>query len=552
MLAQVRRSAAAFAAAFANRDLRRLLVAFAGSAIGQWAAGIAVTVYSFQQAGVSGVALQTVLALGPAAVAAPFASTLGDRFPRVRVMVVSDVLRAVIVACSALLVVVGAPLIAVLLASSLKNVVGTAFEPAKSALLPELATEPDELTATNVTSSTIDSVSIFIGPALGGVLVAATSVEVVLCVCAGTFVWSALLVAGIRHVAPHAPAEGSAGGMLQQAVEGARAVASSSTLRLVVGLMAAQTFLDGMLGVLLAVVALDLLQVGESGLGWLNGMIGIGGLLGAALAAGLVGRRLSGSLAVGCLLWGLPLALLGVAPEVFVAIVAMGLVGVGNTLVDVSGFTLLQRVAPEEVVARVFGVLESLMLASVALGAALTPLLVGLAGTETALIVAGLFLPIVTAASWRTLRRIDAAAPRSAEGLALLRGVPLFAPLGAFELERLAQALETVTAAAGEEVMRQGDAGDRFYVVESGRLEVLVDGRSVREQGAGEAFGEIALLRDVPRTATVRALEPSLLRAMPREAFLAAVAGSTPSAAAAESVVAARLAWARPAAARTV
>jgi len=552
VLAQVRRSAAAFAAAFANRDLRRLLVAFAGSAIGQWAAGIAVTVYSFQQAGVSGVALQTVLALGPAAVAAPFASTLGDRFPRVRVMVVSDVLRAVIVACSALLVLAGAPLIVVLLASSLKNVVGTAFEPAKSALLPELATEPDELTATNVTSSTIDSVSIFIGPALGGVLVAATSVELVLGVCAGTFVWSALLVAGIRHVASHAPAEGSGGGMMQQAVEGARAVASSSTLRLVVGLMAAQTFLDGMLGVLLAVVALDLLQVGESGLGWLNGMIGIGGLLGAALAAGLVGRRLSGSLAVGCLLWGLPLALLGVAPEVFVAIVAMGLVGVGNTLVDVSGFTLLQRVAPEDVVARVFGVLESLMLASVALGAALTPLLVGLAGTETALILAGLFLPVVTAASWRTLRRIDAAAPRTAEGLALLRGVPLFAPLGAFELERLAQALETVTAAAGEEVMRQGDAGDRFYVVESGRLEVLVDGRHVREQGVGEAFGEIALLRDVARTATVRALEPSLLRAMSREAFLAAVAGSTPSAAAAESVVAARLAWARPAAARAV
>jgi MFS family permease len=550
VLAQVRRSAAAFAAAFTNRNLRRLLLAFAGSAIGQWAAGIAVTVYSFEQAGAGGVALQIVLALGPAAIAAPFASTLGDRFPRVRVMVVSDLLRAAIVAGSALLVLAGAPLIAVLLASSLKNVAGAAFEPAKSALLPELATEPDELTATNVTSSTIDSVSIFIGPALGGVLVAATSVEVVLLVCAGTFVWSAVLVAGIRHVPSHAPADGAGGGMLRQAADGARAVASSSALRLVVGLMAAQTFLDGMLGVLLAVVALDLLQVGESGLGWLNGAVGIGGLLGAALAAGLVGRRLSGSLGVGCLLWGLPLALLGVAPEVFVAIVAMGLVGVGNTLVDVSGFTLLQRVAPEDVVARVFGVLESLILASVALGAALTPLLVRVAGIETALVVAGLFLPVITAASWRTLRRIDAAAPRAAEELALLRGVPLFAPLGAFELERLAQALEPVTAAAGEDVMRQGEAGDRFYVIESGRVEVLVDGRPVREQGAGEAFGEIALLRDVPRTATVRALEPSRLRAMPRAAFLAAVAGSPPSAAAAESVVAARLAWARPAAAR--
>jgi hypothetical protein len=247
----------------------------------------------------------------------------------------------------------------------------------------------------------------------------------------------------------------------------------------------------------------------------------------------------------------LPLALIGVAPELAVAVAALGLVGVGNTLVDVSGFTLLQRVAPADVIGRVFGVLEGGILASVVLGAALAPLLVRLAGTEGALIIAGLLLPAVTAASWRGLRRIDAGVP-VADEVALLRGVPLFAPLGAFALERLARALERVSAGPGDAVIRQGEEGDRFYVVESGRLEVLVDDRRVREHGPGDGFGEIALLRDVTRTATVRALEPTRLLALPRDAFLAAVSRSARSAAAADSVVATRLAWARPEEVRAV
>jgi cyclic nucleotide-binding protein len=195
----------------------------------------------------------------------------------------------------------------------------------------------------------------------------------------------------------------------------------------------------------------------------------------------------------------------------------------------------------------VFGVLEALILGSIAFGAALAPVLLDVAGVEGALIATGALLPTLVLLTWPALRRIDAAAPVAAEEIALLRGVPIFAPLAAVELERRAGAMTPVHATAGEELTRRGDPGDRLYVIVSGAVEVVIDGRIVARQEPGDHFGEIALLRDTPRTATVRALEATELRALPRDAFLAAVAGSEQGAAAAESVAAARLARGRPA-----
>jgi MFS family permease len=546
---QARRSLTALRRATANRDLRRLLLGHAVSSITQWAVSIAVTIYAFEEAGAAGVGLQVVLRMVPAAIAAPFTATLADRYPRVAVMVVSDGLRVGVLLAAGALVALDAPLVAVLLTGSVSGVLATAFEPAKAALLPELADEPDELTAVNVASSAIDSVSVFAGPALGGVLVAATSVELVLGAAAAALGFSALLLLGVRsgHPAPAGDGADRPGGLLREALEGARVVARTPAVRVVAGLTATQTFVDGLLGVLLTALALDVLVVGESGLGVLNSALGVGGVAGAVLAAGLVGRRLTGGLAAGCLLWGLPLVLVGLVPETAVALLAMAIVGVGNTLVDVSGFTLLQRAAPEEALGRVFGILESLILASIAAGAVLAAGLVDVLGVDGALVLTGALLPLAVALSWRPLRRIDTPDPEQVADLALLRGLPLLAPLGPAELERLAGALERLAVPAGTAVVRQGEPGDRFYVVETGRLEVLVDGRRVREHGPGEGFGEIALLRAVPRTATVRAVQDSALRALPREAFLAAVTASGPAAAAADSVATARLAWARPA-----
>jgi Cyclic nucleotide-binding domain len=206
----------------------------------------------------------------------------------------------------------------------------------------------------------------------------------------------------------------------------------------------------------------------------------------------------------------------------------------------VAGLTLLQRTAPAEVIGRVFGVLEMILVAAIGLGAVLTPALIDLVGTRWSLVVTGAVLPALAAVAWRQLVAIDAAAEAPAE-LDLLAQIPIFSPLPAPALERLASQLRPLSVAAGAIVVRQGDHGDRFYLVESGRLRVSVDGSAGRELGPGDSFGEIALLRDVPRTATVAAETDARLQALEREDFLDAVTGHPPSARAADAVVGARL-----------
>jgi hypothetical protein len=200
----------------------------------------------------------------------------------------------------------------------------------------------------------------------------------------------------------------------------------------------------------------------------------------------------------------------------------------------------MQRTAADEVLARVFGVLESLMLATLALGSIVTPAIIASLGTKTTLVIVGIVLPALLLPAWPTLRRVDAAA-RIPAALELLRTVPIFAPLPAPVLERLAASATAVLLSAGEIVFAQGDHGDRFYVVESGRAEVVVDGGPPKTLGPGDFFGEIALLRDVPRTATVQAVDELRLQAIERDDFIAAVTGHAPSLAAAESVVVTRL-----------
>ena len=546
---RLRSSSRAFVAVVRRRELRLLLSAHGIESISSWAASVAVTVYSFGIAGPEGVALQTVMALLPAAVAVPFTSVLADRYPRPRVIVIAGSLRAVIYSAMAVLIIAGAPLIVVLLCSAAGGVVRSAMDPARQALLPQLADQPEDLTAANVASSSIDSVSIFVGPAIGGLLLAATSVQFVVAAGAAATLIAVAVVARINAAAPAGARAQQPEPFARRVSAGARTVAGSPPLRLIIGFMAAQTMVDGLLGVLLAAVALDLLDIGESGLGWLNSAIGVGAVAGTAAAVMLVGRRrLAPSFAIGCALWGAPIAVIGLAPEPAVAVLALAAVGVGNTLIDVSGFTLLQRVAPEEVLGRVFGVLESFILASVALGAVLAPVLIALLGLQGALIATGLFLPVLVTVGWRALAKLDDAAGALVPqvNLVLLRGVPMFAALGGPELERLAGALRTTRVAAGQDAVTQGDPGEDFYIVASGRLEVLVDDQHVREHQAGDAFGEIALLRNVPRTATVRALENTELQALRRDDFLAAVTGHADSARAAHAIATSRLSHAQP------
>jgi MFS family permease len=546
LLARLADSARAFGRSFGNPGLRRLQLAFAGSEIGGWGYSIALWVLAYESggAGALGVlALVTMLAPG---IAAPFVSILGDRHDRVKVMVGADLVRVALMAAAAVVAFAEAPLGILYALAALASVAGTAFRPTQAALLPSLARTPDELTAANVASSTIESAGAFVGPALGGIILAVTEPGTSFAIAAATFLGSALLLAGIRPPAAagepeDTPAEDE--GVLRVVTAGARAVATEANARLIVSLVSAQTFVAGALLVFVPLLALDLLDWGEEGVGALNAASGIGGLIGAAAAVALVGSRtLSRPLALGTVFWGVPIALAAVWDTRAGALVLLGVLGLANTIVDVAAYTLLQRAVPDAVLARVFGIFESLIYLTVALGGVVAAVLVEAFGLRTTLVAIGVFLPVCVALAWPRLARLDALTAIPERELALLRGVPFLAVLPAATIEALAGRAVAVAVPAGEEVFRQNDHGDRFYVIAEGEVGVAVDGDERPALGAGGWFGEIALLRDVPRTATITARTDLELLAVERDDFIAAVTGHAPSAEAAGAVVGARLA----------
>ncbi len=528
------------ATVFRNRNLRLLEIAWAGSVIGHYGFQIALGVWAYQEGGAAAVGAIFVLrTLG--ALATPPAAALGDRYRRVRVMFASDLLRAVLVLGTLVVIVADASALFVYVFAGLAAAVGTAFRPAQVALLPQLARTPAELTMANVVATTIEGLGMFAGPALAGLVLAVSGLEATLVVMAVALLWSALLVLPIKETPPVAGAAGHPP-FREFLFAGFGVTWRTPDLRLLTGVLSGQALTAGCINVLIVVTALGLLELGEGGVGLLDAAVGLGALLGAVVIVPLVGRaRLTAPLLVGALLWGLPLVAISAWPSVGVAVAALALVGVGNTLVDVAGFTMLQRIAPDDVLARVFGVVETVFYLAIGVGSLLAPLLVETAGVRWALVVVGLFLPVVVVVLARRIVGIDAEAVVPLHELELLGLVPMFAPLPELALERVARQLVPVEADAGSEIIRQGDEGDRFYVIDEGEVDVVADGRHLASLARGGGFGEIALLRDVPRTATVTARTPVKLYALERDAFLAAVTGHSASEEAADALIVSRM-----------
>jgi MFS family permease len=537
-------SVTAFGDVFRNQNLRRLELAWAASAVGHWAYLVAVSVYAYDAGGEAAVGLILFLRLVPAALIAPFAGLLADRYRRERVLLVTNLLRVVLIGAAAVCVFLDSPPVLVYALAVAAAIVTTPFRSAQAALTPSLARSPSELTAANAVASTVESLAIFVGPALAGLLLAVASTGTVFTVTACLIAVSAWFVLRIRAPEPARKSELEASTIVSEALVGFRTIAREPTLRVLVGLFTAQTFVAGAAQVYLVVSAIELLDLGAEGVGYLNSAMGIGALIGGVLAFSLTGaRRLSPAFMLGVVLWGVPLVVLGLWQSVAPALLLFALLGVGNSLVDVAAFTLVQRAVPDEILARVFGVIQMLWLGSVGVGAIIAPVLINWLGLEGALIVTGASLPVLVLLLWRKVVRIDAAAaPPAADELRILGSVPIFAPLPGTSLEHLAGRLVPLRIDPGDVIVRQGDAGSRFYIVAEGEVEVSEDAQPISKLGAGGYFGEIALIRDVPRTATVTARTPVVLYALEREDFLAAVTGHAPSADAAEDVVSARLA----------
>jgi MFS family permease len=542
---RLRDSVVAFASVWRNANLRWLELAWASSIVGHYAFLIAVSVYAYGVGGEKAVGLVFLARLIPAALVAPFAGMLGDRYPRERVLLLTNVTRIALVGSSAVAVFADAdPWIVYGLAIA-ATIATTPFRSSQAALTPSLARAPEELTAANAVASGIESIAVFAGPALAGVLMAVTSTGVVFTVTAVLIVVSALFLLLMSVERTEKPKrELDASTIAAERLAGFTTLGRNTSLRVMVLLLAVQTGMFGAVQVFIVVASLELLGLGDGGVGYLNAAIGVGAFVGAVSALTLTGaRRLSPAFLAGLVVTGLPLVALGLWQEVWIALLVFAVIGIGNSYVDVAGLTLVQRAVPDEVLARVFGVIQMLFLASMGIGAAVAPALIAWLGVENAIVATSLLLPALVALFGVTVARIDAGAPApDADELRVLASVPIFAPLPGGSLEHLAARLVPLRVDPGTVIVREGDAGDRFYIVADGTIEVSQYGRTISELGAGGYFGEIALLRDVPRTATVTAMTNTILYALDRDDFLSAVTGHPQSAEAAETVMSARLA----------
>jgi MFS family permease len=530
----------AFRRVFTNRNVRKLQIAAVGSTLGSWAYAVALPVYAFHAGGARAVGLLFFARFLFASLAAPWLGVAADRWSRRRLMLSTDIVRAGLCAGMTAVAIAGGHAYTVYLLAVLSSVAAVAYAPAQGALLPLLVETPDELTAANVVSNTISSVGMFAGPALGGVLLALSGPAAVFAFNGALLVWSAAFVIQIPRDKP--PERSARPRFLPELTAGFATVLRRPALRVIIGLTGAQTLTSGALEVLLVVLAINLIHSGNAGVGWLNAAIGIGSIVGAFVVAAVAARRrLATGFALGILVSVIPLALAAAVSTLAPALILFGVIGVGSVLVEVGGLTLLQRSADNEVLGRVLAVQETVVLGSLAVGSLAAAGLVTWIGAKDALVVTGVFVPVLLLPLWPSLLRIDAESVIPEEPLELLRRIAIFAQLEEPVLERLAGGATAVSTLAGQVVVARGEAGNHFYVIATGQAVVELDDGATRELGPGDFFGEIALLRDVPRTATVRAVEPLRLFAVQRDAFLAAVTGHAPTLAAAENIVVSRL-----------
>ena len=512
--------------ALGTADLRRVLLGWSGVSVGTWTFFIVLAVYAYDRGGAAAVGVAALTRMVPAGLAAPLAGVIVDRSSRRDVLLVSTIGRAVVLAVTAAVVVADAPLAVVLALSTLYTVLYTAHVPAQAALLPTIAETPRQIAASNAVVTSVDSAGFFVGSSLGAVLMTGASMQTAFLVTSILLALATWPLARITRdpVPAHRTHDDDAGRAVAELASGFRTVAGDSSLRLLVGVYACANFIEGAADVLVVLMAIELLDLGGSGVGWLHSAWAVGGTVAGAAAISLLGRgRLAAGLAGGCLLAGVPLLVVAALPEVPVAVTMLVMLGAGFALIEIANLTLLQRLTSDDLLGRAFAVMESSYWVAGGVGAIIAPLVVDLLGLRGALVAVGCCLPLVAALRWASLARFEAGAAIPEREFSLLRRVPLFAPLPIGTVENLSRRVETVAVPLGESVVREGEHGDRFYVIADGRFDVMSSEGRFPPRGKGDVFGEIALLRDVPRTATVTARTASVVLALDRHSFLSAV-----------------------------
>ena len=532
----------------ANRAMLRLEASWLTAWVAEGAYLVSLLVFAYDIGGVVAVGLITMLRSLPSGLLAPVLTALVDRFAPARVLLAVHLCRAAAIGVVAVVAALDLPAGIAVSAAAIEGLLIGVHRATTLGFMPALARSPEELLAGNSVVSLGEGIGSMLGPVVAGLLLLLGGPELGLAVATAAYGVAALVIASISVTGAHRPSgatEAASGttARLHDMLGGFVALGRHRSAGLLIGLFGSQTFVRGALTVLIVAIAVELLRIGQSGVGYLTSAFGAGGLVGAALAMTVIaGRRLATPFAVSLALWGLPILVIGLLPHAVAAFVLLGLVGVANATLDVSGFTLLQRCVPNDVRRRVFGALESVAAVGVAGGAALAPVLIELVGLQAALVVVGALLPILALVTYPLIRSADDAAIVPQRELALLRGIPMFAPLSLTIIEQLARDLEPVAFAAGEHVITQGESGNSFYVIGRGSVEIVHDGAVVRALGPGDGFGEIALLSQRPRTASVVVRDAMEGYRLLRPAFLEAVTGNAHAVTAGEALVSQRLA----------
>ena len=506
------------------RDLRRVLAAYLGFTVAEMANFIAILIYAYEVGGSPALGLVAFLMLAPAAVFAPVGATLGDRFRREVMLTVAYAVFAATSAAVSIALYVEWPVGVIYFLAAVNATVLTLVRPFHESLLPALARSTEQLTAGYVAGGSIENLGWIIGPLLAGLTAAAWGTSAVFVITTVLLLIGTILVWEVKTTTAAEPGTGQ--NAIQMTLEGFGAFRESRP-RVILLLLNSVVFLAGVVEVAIIVLAFEVFGSEDAGVAWLNTFIGVGAAAGSVLAVVLIGRRhLAPSMWRGLVLIAVSVSLIPVFRSQAAALVALAIMGAGWTFVDVSGRIMLQRVIPLGGLSRAFGVLEGSSMAAEALGSAAGAILIGWLGVGRVLVVGSLLIIIVLLVNRLSLRDADVGVVAPIEHLHLLRSIPMFAALGPAELERLATSADEESVGPGTAVCVQGETGERFYLVERGTARVVRDGVDVASLGTGDFFGEIALLRDIPRTATVEAVGNLDLLVLQRGPFLDAIKSS--------------------------
>lgn len=524
-----------------NGPLVRLLFGEFVSSIGDWLYLVALLIVVYERSQSA-----TLLGLVGAARVSPYillsvpAGIVADRFERRLVLLITDVARGVLMLGLAWVVAVDGPLALIVALALLAACFSTFFGPTLGSYLPQLVTDETELGPTNSAWASLENLAFVIGPAVGGLLIAASGLAIAFALNAVSFAVIAVILWRLPRSSRSSRTGATAAATIQAPEGGAAAspISWRAALRPLAGLAAldaAGRFVIGGLSVLTVILATRTLGAGEAGTGYLNSGIGIGGLVGAVVSGVLVLRRdLAGPLVAGAVLFAAGVAALGVAPGLELAVVAMAVASAGSLLVEVVDTTLFQRIVPDEVRGRALGGIATVGILAYAVGSLALPVLADRFGPGPTLGFSAGSLVVAVVASLALLGRAVRQEPGSLAPVMLrVAGLPIFAGVPADRLELALRRLRPVPVTAGQVVIRQGEPADRFYVIAAGSFSVSqateegAPERLLRTMGPDEVFGEIGLLTGAGRTATVTAQSDGLLYALEGPAFLELVGVET-------------------------